>query len=124
MIYFERMFKEITNFQYIRSGSQAFGFYITYLFIGFIAGGIVGGLSTTFTHAQTFQEGFAVGAKVGPIFAVVYVTFICILLAKAKGFQKNMLYIILLLLSVAVSLFGGALLGLIIPAYLTTKQNI
>jgi uncharacterized membrane protein YoaK (UPF0700 family) len=117
------MFKEITNYKYTRNNTEAVGFYLAYLLFGFMVGAIIGGLSSMVAGATTFQEGLEVGLKVGPVSAVVYVGLISFLVAKEKRLFKNIAYTILLLAGIILSIFGGSLLGLIIPAYLTTKQN-
>ncbi|OGC05723.1 hypothetical protein A2526_05555 [candidate division WOR-1 bacterium RIFOXYD2_FULL_36_8] len=108
------MFKNLTDFGYKRSALQALGFYLAYLLltimIGFLAGGIMG----------MFGYGFMDGLKVGTLSAIVISTLLSIFTVKAKNLL-NFTNILFIIATGILAFFGGAFLGLILPAYLTTK---
>ena len=115
------MFKKLTDFSYKRGGKEAFGFYLAYFLVGLILGGIGGALSSVQSGATTFSQGFNSGLGIGAMIAIVYCLVIaCVVLAQRKLY-KNFGYVILALLSAILAAFGGSLLGMIIPAIMTTR---
>jgi len=114
------MFNNLTNFSYKRNWKEAIGFYLAYLLLGIILSGIVGGLAGS--GYNTFNQGFTRGVSVGPMVAVIFCLIISGLLLKEKKLFRKFGYIILALLSGILAILGGTLLGLIIPAIITTKE--
>src|SRR3989344_840855 len=115
------MFKHLTNFSYKRNWKEAIGFYLAYFLVGIILGGIGGALYGIQLGATTFSEGFNGGLGIGAVVGIVYSLAIAILLLIQKKLYKNFGYIVLALLSGILAAFGGSLLGLVIPAFLTTR---
>ena len=115
------MFKNLTNFSYKRNWKEAIGFYLAYFIVGLILGGIGGALSSIQSGATTFSEGFSSGLGVGAMVAIVYCLVVAILVLAQRKLYKNFGYVILALLSAILAAFGGSLLGLIIPAFMTTR---
>ncbi|KKR76758.1 MAG: hypothetical protein UU21_C0004G0025 [Candidatus Levybacteria bacterium GW2011_GWA2_40_8] len=111
------MFSKLMDFGYKRTPIQALGFYIAYLVltvaISILAAGVLG---TTLNN-----NGFSFGSSIGNIIAVIVVLVVSYMVTSSKGFLKDFKYVLLLALSGLLALFGGALLGLIPTAYLTTK---
>jgi len=127
------MFKNLTNFSYKRNWKEAIGFYLAYLFIGSILGGIVIILlygNSIKSGATTFSEAFYNSLRLsnrigGLVYSLIYSLSIAILLLIKKKLYKKFRYIILTFLSgILVVLGGKLLLGLIIPAFLTTKDTV
>ena len=116
------MFKNLTDFSYTRNDKEAAGFYFMHLLINFILGAIVGGLVSI--DSATYDESFESGLRVGAYVAALYCLVISFLILVRKRLYKNPLYIILALLSPLAAVFLGSLLGLIIPAFMTTRENI
>ncbi|MBU6415034.1 hypothetical protein KGQ34_02220 [Patescibacteria group bacterium] len=115
------MFKNLLNFSYKRGWKEAIGFYLAFFLVGFILGGIGGALSGIQSEATTFSQGFSLGYEVGVKIGIVYSLIIsCVVLIQRKLY-KNFWYFILALLSGLLAFFGGSLLGLIIPAFMTTR---
>jgi hypothetical protein len=112
------MFKNLTNFTHKRSWKEAIGFYLAYLLIGFILGAVVGLGYYLVTGSNNHSSEYHLGTLVALIF-VVTLSFVVI---NAKGAWKFG-YVLLALLSGILGGFGGALLGLIPVAYLTTREN-
>lgn len=115
------MFKELTNFAHKRTGSQAFGFYIAYLVLLMLLGGILAFVlvpSDVQTEAEAFEAGAAIGAKFAPIAVVT----IGVLVAQAKKMLGSFQAIFMIVLAGVLAIAGGGLLGLIPVAYLTTQD--
>lgn len=119
------MFKKLTDFSYKRTGKEAFGFYLAYFFLALVIGALCGAVLSLFSPADTFEEGLELGANstIIPVITVAYILFISGSVLVKRKLQDNFLYVVLVFISGIFSLFGGALLGLIIPAFLTTKSQ-
>lgn len=113
------MFKHLTDFSYQRNWKEAIVFYLAYLILCFfllvIAGVLVelSGLVIGFGQCLKFAIGIA----------ITFCLIISVLLLKEKKLFKSFGYIFLVLLSGAIASFGGVLLGLTIPAFLTTVKS-
>jgi len=114
------MFKGLTTFEMARSPLQAFGFYLFYFLIGILIGGLVGAMATMAMHADTQQDAFAEGLRWGTIFAVPYTLAISLTIVVKKKLGPG--YYVLALVCGVLGLAGGALLGLIPAAFMTTRQ--
>jgi len=117
------MFKNLTNFSYKRNWKEAIGFYLSYLLLFIILGVIISVLIDILSGANTFDQGLNIGLKVGMITSIIFCVITSGLLLKEKKLFKNFWYIFLVLLSGILAYFGGSLFGLIIPAFITTKQS-
>src|SRR3989338_1590812 len=111
------MFKKITDFSYKGNIIEALGFYLTYLLLTLIAVVICAILIEVITGNSSFLLGTIIGKIIALIFSAVAG---CMVLYKKK-LVKNMLYIFLVILSAVLSYYAGAIIGLILIAYLTTK---
>ena len=116
------MFKNLTNFSYKRTWQEAIGFYLAFLLLSMILGAIAGALFGG--TANTFSQGFNQGVRVGAIIGIIFCLIISGLLLKEKKLFRNFGYILLALLSGILAAFGGSLLGLIIPAFITTREAV
>jgi len=106
------MFKKLVDFDYKRTTKEALGFYLAYLLLNFVVGAVIGTLA---------QQDFSTSWTLGSYGAVVTQFILGILIIRNRNLYKNFVYIILVLLSVGLSYWGGGLLGLIPLAYLTTR---
>lgn len=106
------MFNKLLDFKYKRDSKQAVGFYLSFLLLNLVIGGVFGGL---------FGHDISTGAAYGLWGAIITQAVIGTLLLMNRNRYKNLMYIILVLLSLLLTKFGGALFGLIPLAYLTTK---
>jgi len=118
------MFKKLTNFSYKRNWKEAIGFYLAYFLVGLILSAVGGALSGIQSGATTFGEGFNSGLVIGAMIAIVYSLIISFVVLIQRKLYKNFGYIILALLSGLLAEFGGLLLGLIIPTFITTKGAV
>ena len=112
------LFADLTKLAKIRSGWEAFGFYLAYLCLGLLLAAFAGGVSDFFVKASNFREGFAAGTKFGHFTAVVFCPLVSFLILWAKrnySFAGISLMIVSGLLALAVGMIGG----LIPPAALT-----
>lgn len=113
------MLKTLTDFSYKRNAKEAVVFYIAYLILAFILGGITGGLA----GALMGENSYPLILGLGLFFGILYPTVISLLILRQKKLLNNFPFILLALLSGVLGIFGGALLGLIPAAYLTTKER-
>lgn len=116
------MFKNLTDFSFRRSGKEAVGFYLAYLLVGLIVGGIGGAVAGLQAGATTFSEGLKLGLKIGPIIAMVYSIAISLTVLLQRKLYTGFGYIVLVLCSGLFAAFGGLLLGLLVPAFMTTRD--
>jgi hypothetical protein len=112
------MFNKLTDFSYRRNWKEAIGFYIAYFILGLVIGGLVGALSGVLNPSGGFDEGL----KMGSIVAVLLTLTISTLVLTKRGLSKSFGYIILVPLSGILAILGGGFLGLILPAFMTTRE--
>jgi len=113
------MFKKLSDFTYVRSGKEAIGFYLAYLLLVAIAGAvgayIFGGLNSP--GAGSFQ----VGINIGTIVAIVCCITITYLIFVQRRSGTTFSAFLFSLLAGFLAMLGGGLLGLILPAIVTTQ---
>lgn len=114
-----KMFSKLANFDFKRTAKQAFGFYISYLLLCMVIGGVVGGTAGLLSPENSNQVAYIAGQ----IVAVVYVMILGILIAVKRSIIKSFSVVFLLAFTALISVFFGALGGLIPVAFLTTKEN-
>jgi len=112
-----RMFQDLMDFGLRRTALQALGWYLIYFLIGVAIGFVIGGI-----------VGLASGGKmdvvggIGIISAVIYHIVVGILLLAKR--PKDAINILLVVAAIPLSMFLGALGGLIPLAYLTTRPTL
>ena len=116
-------FKHLVDFSYKRNWKEAIRFYLTVLLLGLITCAIVAAVYGLFRGARTFHEGYTYGAWIGPRVAIVYCFAISCLVLKGRQLYRSLGYLLLAPLTAFLAL-GGVLLGLLLPAFLTTKGGI
>ncbi len=117
------MFKNLADFGFNRSTSQAVGFYFAYLLLLMLLAGLSAGIllsSDAMTAEEGFQEGTVIGTKLAPIAVLV----VAGLVLRGKNLYRDYKYILLTVLAGLVSILGGAILGLIPVAYMTTRPKM
>ena len=117
------MFKNLTDFSYERNRNEAFGFYVAWGLLSVLLAALVGTFFTLSFNLSSIptSELSSLGARVGTLVAFFVVLFISVKIAYAKKLLSNFKTIILIVLAGLCALFGGALLGFLIPAYLSTR---
>lgn len=111
------MFKNLTDFSYKRSGKEALGFYLAYLVLIVLVGGIVGAVTGLASGSQSYE----LGVRVGNIVAILLVLGVSFAILSKKKLMNNFGLVLLALLSGLLAFAGGSVLGLIPTAYLSTK---
>lgn len=116
------MFSNLFNFGYERSGIQAVGFYIAYLIL-FMLVGVIATLANIylFPHADIQASNLA-AVKIGKAISLIGSTYLCMVIARKKGFMIHYKTFFLMLLSGVLATFIGAIGGLIPAAYLSTSK--
>jgi hypothetical protein len=107
------MFGEIMNFNYQRSAKQAFGWYLMYVLVGIVIGGVSAYLAGVFN--PDFDQGYNVGRFSAVPFNILLGT---LLIWHRKKDAPNLL---LVLAGAILSSFAGALGGLIPLAFLSSR---
>ncbi|MEK9180762.1 MAG: hypothetical protein AAB871_00835, partial [Patescibacteria group bacterium] len=72
---------------------------------------------------DTSGNAYNLGVRVGQIVAIICSLILGFTILKSKELLSNFLYILLVLLAAVLAYFGGALLGLLPIAYLTTLKS-
>ena len=114
------MFKDLMSFATVRTPIQALGFYIVYLLIGILIGGLFGGIGGIVVNPSQAASALAVGAKWGQLASLPYVLILAVTIVVKK--KLGLGYYVLSLTGPLLALFGGAILGLIPVAFITTRQ--
>lgn len=115
------MFSQLTQFSVKRTGKQAFGFYLAWFVLALLLGMAVGLVTGVAAPQITPEAGFSFGLIVGAVVGVIYCVTIGILVARGRGILGEFKTILLIVGTAILAGLGGGLLGLIIPAYLTTR---
>lgn len=118
------MFSNLTDLSFKRSAIQAVGFYIAYLVLTVVLGGLAGGVFSILTSDLTVAGSYLSGVRIGAVLAVVVSTSLAFVVVSKKQRLSNFLYLILIVLSGILALLAGGLAGLIIPAFLTTRASM
>lgn len=114
------MFKNLVDLGYKRTPKEAIGFYLAYLLLNIVIGAVLGGV---FHSGNSISSSFSSGVLIGQYGTIITQLIIGILILSKRKRYKSFTYIIIVLLSILLSEFGGALVGLIPLAYLTTKGS-
>jgi RsiW-degrading membrane proteinase PrsW (M82 family) len=114
----EAMFRRLTDFSYKRTDKEALGFYLAYLLVIIIVSAI---LTSLFGGADTFYPNTRI--RIGTSVAIACSLLLSFFVLSHKKLNDSFGFILLSLLSGLIATFGGGLLGLIIPAVLTTKDK-
>ena len=119
------MFKRLLDLSVKRSGSQIFGFYLVYSFLGAFAAGIICGIIISVLHPETvtFEDAAHFGLLYGPAMAVIYGVIISLLIIKEKGIFNSFKAVLLTIASVPLLYFGGVSIGMIPVAFLTSLDS-
>lgn len=123
------MFKNLFDFSLKRNFNQALGFYIAYFVMGMLISGILSGVighvmfAYGYPGIDTFQGGYKLGLRIGAISALIFCSFLSVVMLKQKGLFNNFKAVLLALTSVFLSMVGSALFGLIPVAILSTMKS-
>ena len=113
------MFENLKDFKYIRSGKQAFGFYLAYNFLCFVILTVICALAETLgLLGDTKDLAYANGQKLVWVLGPVYCMVMAYLVAYKKGLGVKP--IILMAASAGILSLLSVFAGMIAPAYLTT----
>jgi len=113
------MFKNITDFGFQRNWKQAIGFYLAYFLLIVLTAAFVGALGAVVQGGNCQIAGYHSGIFV----AVIGTLLINFMVLEKKNQLNNYGYLLLLILSGMLAIFGGALIGLIPAAYFTTRKK-
>ncbi len=112
------MFDRLIDFAMKRTTYQAVGFYLAYFFLAFIIAVILGGAGITSNTSGTRNDIYA-GIRLGSWVAAIFCALLTFLVIRHKSLPA--LFYSAVAGAAILSLVGGALLGMSVPAYLTTR---
>ena len=107
------MFSQLFNLEYERDGKEAFGFYLAYFLLFILSSGLLGGV---------FASDYDSGVILGQYLAIIAVTGLSFMILFKKNQINNFGLVLIAIVAGIAAVFGGALLGLIPTAYLTTRN--
>lgn len=116
------MFKNLNNLEIKRSWKEAVVFYIVYLIVTLIIGVILT-IFAAIIFNITPENSKEFSIKTGTAIAIVISTFLTYYILKKKGILKEPSSLAYIFAACIFSGLGGALLGLIIPSFLTTENK-
>jgi ABC-type enterobactin transport system permease subunit len=112
------MFEQLEDLGKVRSRKQAFGFYIAYLLMYMFLGAVSGiAVAVVFGSSDT-----ALISKLSAIGSTIVTALICFVMVRRKGLGFG--FWLVSILACGLTIFGGGLLGLLIPAYMTTAADL
>lgn len=118
------MFNELTNFAFARSTKEAFGFYLAYFLLIVVSAGVLSGIAgILFFPDIDPEQGFELGQRIGAVVALISCMFLSMHVLRSKKLSNNFSSYIFFAATAALAFLGGALLGMIPVAYLTTKKS-
>ena len=116
------MFNSLFNLGLRRTDKQAFGFYLVMFLFMFVIVGIILCLAIT-AGAAGEQDIIQFANTIGIPIVALLASILAIAIVHAKGLFKSPYCILMILLTMLLSLYGGVLLGLIPVAHLTTRSS-
>lgn len=117
------MFNELNNFAFTRSSKEAFGFYCAYFLLIVLGAGVFSGaVGELFLPDMDPERSFELGQRIGAVVALIACMFLAYRILDSKQLIKNFSSYAYLAVTALCALLGGALLGMIPVAYLTTKS--
>lgn len=119
------LFKNLFDLSYKRKGAEIFGFYLVYSILGAFVAGIICGLiiSACYPEAKTFEDGTKLALVYGPVLAILYGVVISIAIIAAKNIFNSFHAVLLTIIAVPLLYFGGASIGMIPIAFLTSFDS-
>ncbi len=112
------MIKNLTNLGMERNWKEAIVFYIAYLLLGILIGAMVGGIVGILYPDRVLELAEKAGLIAGAIYVLVLYFTIYI-----KKEMESFLFILLGIITFAITLLLGAIFSLIIVAFFTTRDN-
>jgi hypothetical protein len=117
---------EYVDFRLKRSKKDAIGFYLSsfglLILIITISGLIISLALLPMFKNLSPEYGYAIGVQFGAYFAIAYCFIIALLILIQKKLYKKPVYVLLSLLTLLLAYLGGGILGLLIPAYMTSIE--
>lgn len=109
---------------YSRNAKEALGFYLAWLFAVILCSGIIGFLfGSSLPSHLSMHSSFASGARLGALLACLICTAFSVLICYKKHLFGEFSTVLFVLSTALLGAFGGSIIGLIIPAYLTTRKT-
>ncbi len=116
------MFKELFNFSFRRNALQAFGWYLSFFLLASIAGGVAGGTVGFILRIEANFNNIVKWSETAGLIASLFMEIVLgYMLVKSR--ELRFMNVLLVLIGALLSLFIGALGGLIPLAYLTTRTT-
>lgn len=111
------------DFEKVRGWKGAILFYLGFLVLFVLVGAFAGGVAALMTGASSYAEGASVGQRAGLVISVVFCPALGILILLKKGQMSHLGYWLLVVIAGLLSMFLGAIGGLLPIAFLTTRET-
>ena len=118
------MFKDLLLLEKERTPKEALGFYLAYLLLIALLGGLISYLLVPYDPSMTFADEFQAGAAVGQNAAVIFCLALSFMILYKKKKLQSFGLVLIGVLSGFCAIFLGGLLGLVPTAYLTTIKKL
>ena len=118
------MFKDLLLFEKERTPKEALGFYLAYLLLAALLGGLLSYLVVPHDPSMTFEEGLQAGFVVGQYWAVISCLALSFMILYKKKKLQSFGLVLIGVLSGFCAIFLGGFLGLVPTAYLTTIKKL
>jgi len=113
------MFRHLTDFSYRRTIRDAVGFYLAYFGLIVIGGFLVGALAGVVMGGG--DSVYEIAVRIGTLFAIIVCVVLSFTILQKKRLMGNLGYVAVAVSSGILAIFGGALLGLVPAAFLSTR---
>ena len=118
------MFKDLLLFEKERTPKEALGFYLAYLLLTALLGGLTSFLLVPYDPSMGFLDEFQASAAVGQNTAVIFCLALSFMILYKKKKLQSFGLVLIGVLSGFCAIFLGGLLGLVPTAYLTTIKKL
>ena len=118
------MFKDLLLFEKERTPKEALGFYLAYLLLTALLGGLTSFLLVPYDPSMGFADEFQASAAVGQNTVVIFCLALSFMILYKKKKLQSFGLVLIGVLSGFCAIFLGGLLGLVPTAYLTTIKKL
>ena len=115
------MFRKLTDFGYQRTVTQAIGFYIFYLILCSLLAGVLAGAAVQGDSIGALLNPYGLGVSVGGRLAIFMSLALSLVVMARKREIGHPGLLVLAVVGALSATLAGALLGLLVPAYLSTR---
>ncbi len=117
------MFKTLADFSFDRTKKQAVFFYLVYAVLSLLTV-FMAGVSVAIVFPASITSAFVSPQGIGIVCVMILTTSLSFIIIKQKGLLKQFSSVVFLFLTLALAFVGGVFLGMLVPAFLTTRHSL